>query len=84
MNGQDEKAASQEFLRLVPRDFAREHLILSEGKQEGTERLAIASTTDRVVTVDRKRRTRRPAMAMANIVRTGRADEPSSSSRIMS
>jgi len=32
---------SEEFLRLVPHDFARRHLILSEGEQGGVERLAV-------------------------------------------
>ena len=33
---------SAEFLNLIPRDFARQHLILSQGKMDGTEILAIA------------------------------------------
>ena len=39
-------SVSAEFLALVPRDFAREHLILSQGRENGVERLAIAEGTD--------------------------------------
>ena len=39
-------APSESFLRSVPRDFARQHLIVSEGHHEGVERLAIAERTD--------------------------------------
>ena len=35
-----------EFLALVPRDFARAHLILSQGRADGVEQLAIAESTD--------------------------------------
>ena len=34
--------ASAEFLRLIPRDFAREHLILSQSFEDGQEILAVA------------------------------------------
>jgi len=39
-------APSESFLRSVPRDFARQHLIVSEGHHDGVERLAIAERTD--------------------------------------
>ena len=39
----------QEFIRLVPRDFAREHLVLSQGRANGVERLAVAESTDPAV-----------------------------------
>ncbi|MHC4414377.1 MAG: GspE/PulE family protein [Planctomycetota bacterium] len=39
-------AVSEEFLAAVPRDFAREHLILSQGRLNGFERLAVAASTD--------------------------------------
>ena len=38
--------ATDEFLSLIPRDFAREHLVLSLGRTNGTERLAVAEGTD--------------------------------------
>ncbi len=38
--------ASACFLEFIPRDFARSHLILSQGASDGVERLAVASTTD--------------------------------------
>lgn len=59
------EAVSEEFLRRIPRDFAREHLILSGGSigENGPERLLVASTT-------------LPA-AIHNVgVRLGRATEP--------
>ncbi len=37
---------SVEFLSLIPRDFAREHLVVSQGRTDGVERLAVAKTTD--------------------------------------
>jgi general secretion pathway protein E len=37
--------ASSAFVELIPRDFARAHLILSQGRQNGTEQLAIAEST---------------------------------------
>ena len=39
-------AVSEDFLSLIPRDFAREHLIVSQGRTNGTERLAVADSTD--------------------------------------
>lgn len=36
---------SPEFLALIPHDFARRHLILSEGCRDGVEHLVIAETT---------------------------------------
>ena len=38
--------ASEQFLAMIPRDFAREHLILSQGRQGDTERLAVAESTE--------------------------------------
>lgn len=39
--------ASEDFRRLVPRDFARRHLLVSLGvADDGTERLRVAATTD--------------------------------------
>lgn len=49
MNTVDPKAPSQDFLRLVSRDFAREHLVLSQGRRDGTEQLAVASSTSPAV-----------------------------------
>ena len=37
---------SKRFLDLIPRDFARQHLILSQGSDNGVERLAITKTSD--------------------------------------
>ena len=39
-------APSEAFLRSVPRDFARQHLIVSDGHEGGVERLAIAERSD--------------------------------------
>jgi general secretion pathway protein E len=39
-------AASAEFLRLIPREFAREHGLLSQGMAGGQERLAAGPATD--------------------------------------
>jgi general secretion pathway protein E len=36
---------SRTFLELIPCDFAREHLILSQGRQDGVEQLTIAEST---------------------------------------
>ena len=36
---------SSVFVELIPRDFARAHLILSQGRDNGTEQLAIAEST---------------------------------------
>ncbi|MHC4909540.1 MAG: GspE/PulE family protein [Planctomycetota bacterium] len=41
----DAARASGRFLRLVPRDFARQHLVLSQGEDGDVERLVIASET---------------------------------------
>jgi len=35
---------SERFLRLIPQDFAREHLVVSQGKDDGAERLAAAES----------------------------------------
>jgi len=40
---------SESFCRLISRDFAREHLIISQGSSNGTENLAVAESTDPVV-----------------------------------
>ncbi len=40
---------SSAFLKCIPRDFAREHLIVSQGIKGGCERLAVALTTDAAV-----------------------------------
>ena len=45
----DATAASEAFLRMIPRDFAREHLVLSQGSDDGVERLAVAESTDPAV-----------------------------------
>ncbi|MFG0259319.1 MAG: GspE/PulE family protein [Phycisphaerales bacterium JB041] len=37
---------SDAFLRLIPRDFARQHLILSGGQTDGVEQLLIADRSD--------------------------------------
>ena len=37
---------STRFVELIPRDFARQHLILSQGSNNGVERLAVAETSD--------------------------------------
>ena len=37
---------SKRFVELIPRDFARQHLILSQGSNNGVERLAVAETSD--------------------------------------
>lgn len=41
----DAGLVSARFLRLVPRDFARAHLLVSQGEEGDTERLAIAPAT---------------------------------------
>lgn len=38
-------APSAEFLSLVPQEFARRHLVLSRGRVDGREQLAVAGTT---------------------------------------
>ncbi len=42
----DPSSATKTFLQRVPRDFAREHLVLSQGTEDGSEILATANTTD--------------------------------------
>ena len=37
---------SAEFLASIPRDFAREHLLLSVGRPNGSERLAVSDRTN--------------------------------------
>ena len=37
---------SKQFLELIPRDFARQHLIISQGSDSDVERLAIAESSD--------------------------------------
>ena len=37
---------SKRFVELIPRDFARQHLILSQGSDNGVERLAVTKTSD--------------------------------------
>ncbi|MDQ7014621.1 MAG: GspE/PulE family protein [Planctomycetota bacterium] len=54
---------SEAFLRLIPRDFARQHLILSEGHYDGVEYLAVAERSD-------------PAAVFNVGVRLGTAIEP--------
>jgi len=43
----DARAAgpSEEFLALIPREFARRHLVLSRGRRDGREQLAVAPST---------------------------------------
>ncbi|MCC7172926.1 MAG: hypothetical protein IT459_20925, partial [Planctomycetes bacterium] len=36
---------SARFVRMIPRDFARMHLLVSQGEEDGMERLAVAPTT---------------------------------------
>lgn len=42
----DWRAPSPEFLRLIPHDFARRHLVMSTGERDGVEHLAIAEQSD--------------------------------------
>jgi general secretion pathway protein E len=42
----DPVAPSEAFLSLIPRDFARDHLILSQGRAGGVERLLVGGRTD--------------------------------------
>src|SRR5687767_12519787 len=37
---------SAEFLQLIPRDFARQHLLISQGRNGSIERLAVTDTTE--------------------------------------
>jgi len=37
---------SEAFLRLIPRDFARQHLVLSTGSREGVERLLVSDRSN--------------------------------------
>src|SRR5262245_58239916 len=39
------RAPSAEFLRLIPRDFARAHLLLSRGRLDGSEQLWVSQAT---------------------------------------
>lgn len=41
----DPALATEAFLRLIPRDFSREHVLLSQGDRDGEEWLAVASTS---------------------------------------
>jgi general secretion pathway protein E len=41
----DPRRASRDFLALIPRDFARDHGLLSQGVEEGAEVLALCATT---------------------------------------
>ena len=41
----DASRCSAEFLNLIPRDFARQHLILSQGRENGVELLAVAEVS---------------------------------------
>ena len=45
MSGIAEAAPSAEFLRLIPRDFARAHLLLSRGRMDGVEYLWVSEAT---------------------------------------
>ena len=40
------KRVSERFLERIPRDFARQHLILSQGSVSGVERLAVTESSD--------------------------------------
>jgi general secretion pathway protein E len=42
----DPARAGLRFLELIPRDFARQHLILSQGELDGVEQLVITTETD--------------------------------------
>jgi general secretion pathway protein E len=53
-------AASVEFLRSIPRDFARVHLLLSQGPEEEHERLAVAPTTPPAAIINTATRLGRP------------------------
>ncbi|MBZ0173464.1 MAG: hypothetical protein K8E66_13860, partial [Phycisphaerales bacterium] len=37
---------SEAFLRLIPRDFARQHLVLSAGTRDGVERLLVSERSN--------------------------------------
>lgn len=45
----DAACVSQRFLEMISRDFARDHLVVSQGTDEMRERLAISETTDAAV-----------------------------------
>jgi general secretion pathway protein E len=42
----DPDLVSDAFIQLIPRDFARAHLFLSQGRIDGVERVAISESTD--------------------------------------
>ena len=58
---------TREFLELVPRDFARSHLVISTGLEDGAERLAVAPTTS-VAAVHNV------AVRLGRLVRTSESD----------
>ncbi|MEW6747320.1 MAG: GspE/PulE family protein [Planctomycetota bacterium] len=58
------RLASAEFLALIPRDFAREHLVLSQGTIEGVEQLAVAATTSPAAVFNVGVRLQRPVRAL--------------------
>ena len=41
----DPEVAGRDFLAAIPRDFAREHAVLSQGREDGHEVLAVCPTT---------------------------------------
>ncbi len=61
--GVDPDACSPLFLDCIPRDFARDHALLSQGMVDGHERLAVAPQTDPLAVHNVGVRLRRPVVA---------------------
>ncbi len=55
---------SESFRKLVPRDFARAHLILSQGERDGVEHLVVAESADPAAVFNVGVRLRRPIVAV--------------------
>ncbi|MEW6741432.1 MAG: GspE/PulE family protein [Planctomycetota bacterium] len=60
----DAQLVSRDFLSLIPRDFAREHLVLSQGTVDGVEQLAVAATTSPAAVFNVGVRLQRPVHAL--------------------
>ncbi|MEW6747689.1 MAG: GspE/PulE family protein [Planctomycetota bacterium] len=60
----DAQLVSRDSLSLIPRDFAREHLVLSQGTVDGVEQLAVAASTSPAAVFNVGVRLQRPVRAL--------------------
>jgi general secretion pathway protein E len=68
--GVDPSLASVDFLRLIPREFARQHVLFSQGCVDGVEQLAVSDRTNAAAAFNVGVRLTRP---VATVVRDGEA-----------